>query len=181
MSRSLKRLFFILLTGCSGSGLQTVSQYTPMNKTAAQALVNTAVSMCNASSSGTIIGSAPSTIQIGTSATPANHTYILNGGTTAISGGVGSIWITGMGGVSYMGNFSGNVTVCGPDVTTITGNGSSANANIHVVNGNVGSIDGFSGDVAIKNGKFNGVASAFFGNIAWEFGGETEGRTYTGP
>lgn len=169
-----------LAMGCAGEGSALGgAPYTAMSSSAAASLVSTAASMCSSASTGIPSGAAPSSINVGTIGIPASNTYILGGGTTTVIGGVGNIWIQGAGAVIYNGNFSGNLQVCGPEVRAINGSGS-ANANINVVGGDVFNISNFSGNVAINNGRFVGLTDRFLGNVAWQFGGETQGRSYSG-
>lgn len=169
----------LLVMGCSSdSDSAAAPAFIPMETSSAQALVDSAVTLCSASGSGVAMGAAPSTINDGTVGAPVNNTYTLSGGSTTITGGHGNLWITGTGTVAIS-EFTGNVQICGPDVSTIS-SGSSSATNVNIVNGDAGNVTSFTGNIAIKNGEFTGTASGSAFNIAWEFNSTTQGRTYTG-
>lgn len=173
-------LALLLNLNCAktGDSSTAVPDYISLDSASAQTMVDSVVTNCGLSGAGTAMGAAPATINDGTSVTPVNNSYTLSGGATTITGVIGNIWITGTGTVTISGTFIGNIQICGPSVDIINLD-SSSSTNIYIKDGDLDSVSSLFGNIAIKNGQPNGTISGLNGNIAWEYNGTTQGRTYS--
>lgn len=160
-----------------GSEAASSLQYLNMSTSDAQTFVNTVDSMCALSNSGTQMGNAPPSINAGSAAMPVNHVYILSGGSATVNQAYGNIIIVGTGTVAIDGLITANIVLCGPSVSLARGGGTS---NLFISSGNIQTINSYTGNIVIKNGQPLGSISNLTGNLAWEYGGTYQGRTYTG-